>query len=132
MNVSDAALGSGVAIVIDCRTIDLDIEGLSESAESNPGGFVCLNDDDDNNNNVPDKDESGAITGEDDLVVLSASVADGLTGTVTLSDLPPFYVPFTINRDELTAHLVVSERWHFDCALQLEGWRVAGLQRVAP
>ena len=85
MNVSDAALGSGVAIVIDCRIIDLDIEGVSEGAETNPGGFVCLNDDDDNNNNVPDKDETGAVTGEDDLLVLSTSVADGFTGTVTLS-----------------------------------------------
>lgn len=41
-------------------------------------------------------------------------------------------VPFTINRDELTAHLVVGQRWQFDCVLQLEGWRVAGLKRVAP
>jgi len=38
------------------------------------GGYVVLNDDDDNNSGYPDKDESGPITGENDLVPIYLSV----------------------------------------------------------
>ena len=81
--------------------VDLDIRGVKGgdelrgpdfaedpalSKEINPGGFIALNDDDDNNNGIPDKDESGPITGENDLVkiTLNRVVPTELTGDVTL------------------------------------------------
>jgi len=51
-----------------------------------PGGFISLNDDDDNNNEIPDKDESGPITDEDDLVKLTLEKVqpETVTGPITL------------------------------------------------
>jgi len=46
---------------------DYDRDG-PETEETKPGGFIVLNDDDDNNNGIPDKDENGPITNENDLV----------------------------------------------------------------
>jgi hypothetical protein len=53
--------------------MDLDISGVSDDDEEDPGGYVCLNDDDDNGNSTPDKDETGTVSGEDDLVAISLS-----------------------------------------------------------
>jgi hypothetical protein len=68
--------------------VDLSFDGVPADKETDPGGFLCLNDDDDNANDMPDKDETGAVAGEDDLEPLMISLACGLTGTVTL-DPPP-------------------------------------------
>ena len=46
-------------------TVDLDIEGVADAAEENPGGFIALNDDDDDDNHTADKDESGPVSDED-------------------------------------------------------------------
>ena len=68
--------------------MDLDISGVSDEDEVNPGGFICVNDDDDNNNGTPDKDETGTVSGEDDLVAISLSYAP--------STLYPGYVELKI------------------------------------
>ena len=54
-------------------TMDLDISGVSDDDEEDPGGYVCLNDDDDNSNSTSDKDETGTVSGEDDLVQINLS-----------------------------------------------------------
>ncbi len=51
--------------------MDLDISGVSDDDEEDPGGYICVNDDDDNDNDTPDKDETGTVSGEDDLVEIS-------------------------------------------------------------
>ncbi len=76
---------SGTVTVHVGKWVDLEIEGLSEDDEEDPGAFVGVNGDDDDENGTPDKDDAGPTTGEDDLVSLTV-VADGsLTGTLTLS-----------------------------------------------
>ena len=65
--------------------VDLDFGGVPDNDETDPGGFLCLNDDDDNGNGVPDKDEPGPTAGENDLKALTVSIDPALTGTVTLS-----------------------------------------------
>lgn len=82
-NVSDNELGSGVAFVIDCDTVDIDYGTLAEEDELDPGGFLWVNDDDDNGNGIPDKDDVGAVAGENDLVPVRLSTT--LSGTVDLS-----------------------------------------------
>lgn len=59
--------------------IDMDMDGVKDDAdlhgevteETTPGGFLQINDDDDNDNGTPDKDDTGPIAGEDDLVKLT-------------------------------------------------------------
>ena len=67
--------------------MDLDISDVNDEDEVDPGGFICVNDDD-NNNSTPDKDETGTINGEDDLVAISLSYAP--------STLYPGYVELKI------------------------------------
>ncbi|MGI6301054.1 MAG: thrombospondin type 3 repeat-containing protein [Verrucomicrobiota bacterium] len=49
---------------------DRDIDDLDDPIEVSDGGLVVLNKDDDNGNGIPDKelDETGTVTGEDDLI----------------------------------------------------------------
>ncbi len=54
--------------------VDLDISGVDEADEEDPGGFVALNDDDDDNDEVVDKDDA-SVPGEDDLIAISISYA---------------------------------------------------------
>jgi len=64
----------------------LNIDGVDDDDEENPGGYVSLNDDDDNDNGTPDKDEDGTVSGEDNLVEIYLSVSPSLsTGTMTLA-----------------------------------------------
>jgi hypothetical protein len=73
-------------ITID-ECVDLTFDAVPNDEETNPGGFLCVNDDDDNDNGIPDMNEPGPTVGEDDLVPLTVSVSgdwDG-AGTVTLS-----------------------------------------------
>ncbi len=49
---------------------DLDITGVPDADEEDPGGFVAVNDDDDNENGNPDKDDAPPVANEDDLVKL--------------------------------------------------------------
>jgi hypothetical protein len=67
--------------------VDLDISGVSDEDEEDTGKYIALNDDDDNNNGIPDKDETGTVSGEDDLVevTLQKVLPDSFTGPVILS-----------------------------------------------
>jgi hypothetical protein len=69
----------------DAVNVDLVFHDMAESQEENPGGFLCVNDDDDNGNGIPDKNDPGATPGEDCLRVLTVSVTDAPSGTITLS-----------------------------------------------
>jgi hypothetical protein len=51
--------------------VDLDIDNVADDDEVIKGGFFCLNKDDDNKNKTKDKDESGNVAGENDLVELN-------------------------------------------------------------
>lgn len=70
--------------------VDQDMLGVDDTSlkteEITPGGFIALNEDDDNDNGTPDKDESGSVTNEDDLVMLTLYKVwpTDLTGNVTL------------------------------------------------
>jgi len=65
--------------------VDLDIEGVTDADEENPGGFVSLNDDDDNANTTPDKEETGPVSSENGLVkVVLQEVPSPWTGAVRL------------------------------------------------
>ncbi len=79
---SDITIGPKMAEAIEP---DLDLAGISDEDEENPGGFLCVNDDDDNNNGTPDKDEGSPTAGEDDLRMLTLSVSGATEWKVTLS-----------------------------------------------
>jgi hypothetical protein len=68
--------------------MDLDISGVNDEDEEDPGEYICVNDDDDNNNGTPDKDETGTVSGEDDLVAISLSYEP--------SNLDPGYIELKI------------------------------------
>lgn len=53
--------------------MDLDISGVSDEDEEDPGEYICVNNDDDNNNSTPDNEDTGTVSGEDDLVEISLS-----------------------------------------------------------
>jgi hypothetical protein len=63
--------------------VDGDMDGVKDddyhfptvTEEITPGGFIAVNDDDDNGNGKPDNEESGTVSGEDDLVGMQLSVA---------------------------------------------------------
>ena len=67
--------------------VQLTFDGVAEQDETDPGGFLCVNDDDDNSNGTPDKDETTPIIGENDLVSLTIALDSAWTGqgTITLS-----------------------------------------------
>ena len=69
--------------------MDLDISNTDDVEEESIGGYVFVNVDDDNDNGTPDKDESGTVSGEDDLVELQLQVAPSNlpSGTLTLAAL---------------------------------------------
>jgi len=50
--------------------------------ETSPGRHICRNIDDDNSNSTPDKDETGTVTGEDDLVQVNLAYgpSSGING----------------------------------------------------
>ncbi len=75
----------GTVTIDEC--VNLTFEGVDDIDETTVGGFICFNDDDDNDNGVPDKDETGATAGENDLKSLTVSIKPNLTGTVTLDAL---------------------------------------------
>jgi hypothetical protein len=55
--------------------VDVDMEGVAEDKEENPGGYVPVNEDDDNDNGIADKDDVGQVNGEDNLVAISLSIS---------------------------------------------------------
>ncbi len=71
--------------------VDLDMDGVDDSSQKTeeivPGGFIALNQDDDDNNESADKGQSGPITGEDNLVMITLNEVSptNLTGYVTLT-----------------------------------------------
>ena len=66
--------------------VDLDIDDVSDEIEESTGGFIALNDDDDDDNQTADKNESGPITNEDNLIAITIQKVqpEALTGNVTL------------------------------------------------
>lgn len=69
--------------------LDGDIDASDDSQEINPGALVTINGDDDNGNSIADLNESGAITGENDLTAIKLNVLPqaGASGQVTLEAL---------------------------------------------
>ena len=75
--------------------VDMDMDGVKDddyhfptvTEEITPGGFIPVNDDDDDGDGTPDKDQTGPVTGEDDLVKLTVKKVwpDELSGSVYLS-----------------------------------------------
>jgi len=64
---------------------------LSDTDETNPGAFVPINNDDDDYdaNNMADKDQSGSITGESDLLPITLHKVDpAVTGSKYTLDIP--------------------------------------------
>lgn len=73
---------------VDVPGVDIDIDGVTEENEETTGGCIAWNGDDDNHNQTPDKEESGAVAGENDLLKITIGKVEPstrLTGTVTLS-----------------------------------------------
>lgn len=64
--------------------VDLDIGSVTEDDEESKGGYLCLNDDDDNSNSQMDKDESGTVSGENDLIELKLKLDPSALSTGTL------------------------------------------------
>ena len=66
---------------------NLNLSGVSDGDEEDPGGYVQLNDDDDDDDGNCDKNEAGTVSGENDLVSASLSVtgAPGTDGKVRLT-----------------------------------------------
>ena len=70
--------------------LNLQVQGLGEETgntphEEDPGAFFWLNRDDDDQNGIPDKDDTGTVTNENDLLAATLSLQPTLTeGTVTL------------------------------------------------
>ena len=55
--------------------VNVNMEGVAEEKEINPGGYVPVNEDDDNGNGIEDRYDPGSVNGEDDLVAISLSVS---------------------------------------------------------
>ncbi len=55
--------------------VDLDIAGVDDADEEDPGGYVTYNKDDDNDEGTADWEEEGTVTDEDNLVKISLSLA---------------------------------------------------------
>ena len=99
-NVSDNKLGSGVGIQVSILKVDLDAMKVSHNAangelpdtyETSPGAFVPINNDDDDYDasNTADKDQSGSITGESDLLPIKLHKVDpAVTGSKYTLDIP--------------------------------------------
>jgi len=54
--------------------VDLDIVGMDEEEEDDPGRYIAVNSDDDNENSTQDKNDDGTVDGEDDLVQITLSI----------------------------------------------------------
>ena len=66
--------------------LDLDVQDVLEEDEWTPGKYILVNNDDDNENEIPDKDDSGQVIGEDDLVEITLSIEPELeSGMVWLN-----------------------------------------------
>ncbi len=61
--------------VVEC--VDLSYDGVADEDETDPGGFLCVNDDDDDDNDTPDKDDAGPTLNENDLKPLVLSLNPG-------------------------------------------------------
>ncbi len=68
----------GATDVFNCTVyvvkVDLDIDGVDEDDEDDPGGYIAVNSDDDNENSTQDKNDGGTVDNEDDLVKISLSL----------------------------------------------------------
>ena len=64
-------IAGGTKPVIRKSCINLKVGAVSEANECDPGGCVTLNDDDDDGSGVPDREQTGAVPGEDDLLAVT-------------------------------------------------------------
>lgn len=68
----------GATGVFDCTVyvpkVNLDISGVAEEDETDPGGYIAVNTDDDNKNSNQDKEDDGTVDDEDDLVEITLSM----------------------------------------------------------
>lgn len=53
---------------------DLDIAGLSDAEEEDPGGDCIVNSDDDNQNGIADREETGTVYGENELKQVTLAI----------------------------------------------------------
>ena len=83
--IDNVSCGTRTINVTVEQTVNLSFAGVSEATETDPGGFLCLNDDDDNRNDLPDGDEGGEVVGEDELQQLNIAAQPGHSGPVTLT-----------------------------------------------
>jgi len=74
-------------VTVHACKADLDIGDVPDADEITVGAWMTYNGDDDNENATPDRDETGTVTGEDDLVAITLDTGpDDLNGAwVTLS-----------------------------------------------
>ncbi|HEX4954148.1 MAG TPA: PKD domain-containing protein [Thermoanaerobaculia bacterium] len=78
------------SVMVKVITVDLVLKELPEEDEpapneEDPGAFFVVNDDDDNGNDMPDSEETGSVTDENELVMLTIDVDDGIEqGQLTL------------------------------------------------
>ncbi|MHC4543338.1 MAG: PKD domain-containing protein, partial [Planctomycetota bacterium] len=72
----------GATDIFNCTVyvikVDLDIVGMSESEEDDPGRYIAVNTDDNNTNSLQDKEEHGTVDNEDDLVEISLSITPSM------------------------------------------------------
>lgn len=69
-------------------SVNLVVEGVPDNMEVTPGAFISYNNDDDNDEGTADNDETGTVTGEDNLIKITLLVSPALgnsDGKVRLS-----------------------------------------------
>lgn len=54
--------------------VDLDMTGVPDEDEVDPGGYIAVNTDDDNTNSTQDRNDNGTVDDEDDLVEITLSM----------------------------------------------------------
>ena len=107
---------------ITAVALDLDIDGVSDDDEQNPGGYVSVNDDDDNNNSTPDNDPSETpVTGENNLKKINLSVSPtDQPGQVHLEVIGSYKSCVKIWKEQSKTNLVIPDgsdyykRWNPD------------------
>jgi len=71
--------------------VDLDIVGVYEEDEDDPGGYIAVNTDDDNKNSTQDRDSvETTVDNEDDLVEISLSISPSMDHGYLKLQVGPF------------------------------------------
>jgi hypothetical protein len=68
---AEANVGSdNDTVVVTVVDVNLELQGVTEEHEEDPGGFLALNNDDDDSDQVVDKDDVNGVANENDMVHL--------------------------------------------------------------